>query len=179
MLGIPPSSEQPRSVQANLYRERLKKCCEVLDAYSIRLALECVTPLHLRRAHPYEFIWNNDEMLEFGLSVSPNIGLVMDSWHWHHAGGDPNWMQNIPSDRVLDVHLSDSPPGPPEDIRDLNRLLPGEGVIHFRGFFQLLDEKHYSGAMAVEVFGRGLAKMAPADATRLAFETTQNCYNAL
>jgi len=45
LLGIPPSSEQPRQAQAQVYRDRLKKCCAVLDEYSIRLALECLTPL--------------------------------------------------------------------------------------------------------------------------------------
>jgi hypothetical protein len=32
LLGIPPSSEQPGPAQAQVYRERLKKCCAVLDA---------------------------------------------------------------------------------------------------------------------------------------------------
>jgi sugar phosphate isomerase/epimerase len=179
LLGIPPASEQPRSVQANVYRNRLKKCCAVLDEYSIRLALECITPLHMRRAHPHEFIWHNEEMLDFGLSVSPNAGLIVDAWHWHHAGGDPDWIQNIPADRILDVHVSDSAPDAPEEIRDLERLLPGEGVIDLRLFCRLLDEKQYSGAIAVEVFGRGLAEMTPADAARLTFETSRATFSGI
>ncbi|MGA2882706.1 MAG: sugar phosphate isomerase/epimerase [Bryobacteraceae bacterium] len=172
-LGIPPSSEQPRAAQANVYRHRLKQCCAVLDEYAIRLALECLTPLHMRRAQPYEFIWHNAEMLDFGLSVSPHAGLIVDAWHWHHGGADPQSIRSIPPDRILDVHMSDSPSAPPEDIRDQERLLPGEGVIDLRLFFQLLDEKAYSGAVTVEVFGRGLADMAPADAARLAFEVSR------
>jgi sugar phosphate isomerase/epimerase len=173
LLGMPPSSEQPRAAQAQIYRERLKKCCAILDQYSIRLALECITPLHMRRAHPYEFIWRNAEMLEFGLSVSPNAGLILDTWHWHHDGGDPESILSIPADRILDVHFSDSPPAPAEDIRDFERLLPGEGVIDFGLFFQLLEQKEYSGAITVEVPGRGLAEMAPRDAARLAFQASR------
>ena len=172
LLGIPPSSEQPRAAQAEIYRERLKQCCAILDEYSIRLALECITPLHMRRAYPYEFIWNNSEMLEFGLSISPNIGLILDTWHWHHDGSDPESIRSVPLDCILNVHLSDSPPDPPEDIRDDQRLLPGEGVIDFRMFFQLLKEKQYSGAVAVEVFG-GLTDKTPSDAARLAFEASR------
>ena len=173
LLGIPPSSDQPRTTQSKIYRDRLRKCCAVLDQYSIRLALECITPLHARRAHPYEFIWHNEEMLDFGLSVSEHTGLILDTWHWHHGGSDPAGIQNIPADRILDVHLSDSPPLPPEDIRDFERLLPGEGVIDLRQFFQLLGEKRYSGAVAVEVFGRGLGEMTPLDAARLAHDATR------
>jgi sugar phosphate isomerase/epimerase len=172
LLGVPPSSEQPRPAQAQIYRERLARCCAILDEYSIRLALEAITPLHMRRAHPYEFIWNNAEMLDFGLSVSPNIGLILDTWHWHHGGSDPESIRNIPADRILDVHLSDSPSAPPEDIRDSERLSPGQGIIDFRLFFELLDEKGYSGAVAVEVFG-GLAEETPSDAARLAFEASR------
>ncbi len=172
-IFVPPSSEQPRAAQARVYRDRLKQCCAVLDEYSIRLALECLTPLHMRRAHPYEFIWHNPEMLDFGLSVSPDAGLIVDSWHWHHGGADPESIRSIPPERVLDVHMSDSPADPPEAIRDLERLLPGEGVIDFPLFFQLLKEKAYSGAVTVEVFGRGLKEMSPVDAARLAFEASR------
>ncbi|MBV9768813.1 MAG: sugar phosphate isomerase/epimerase [Bryobacterales bacterium] len=173
LLGIPPSSEQPRDAQATVYRERLKRCCAILDEYAIRLALECITPLHNRRAHPYEFIWHDAEMLEFGLSVSPNTGLVMDSWHWHHAGSDPQSIRGVPRDRILDVHLSDSPEAPPEEIRDSERLLPGKGIIDFELFFQLLDEKRYTGAVAVEIFGSRLAGMTPGEAARTAFDASQ------
>jgi sugar phosphate isomerase/epimerase len=168
-LGVPPSSEQPRDAQAKIYRQRLKRCCGVLEEYSIRLALDCITPLHMRRAHRYEFILRNDEMLEFGLSVSPQCGLVVDAWHWHHAGSDPEWIRAIPSGRILDVHIADSPAATPEAIRDSERLLPGEGVVDFKLFFDLLRQKNYNSPHTVEVFGRGLAEMAPADAARLAF----------
>jgi sugar phosphate isomerase/epimerase len=172
LLGVPPSSEQPRAAQAGIYRERLKQCCAVLDEYSIRLALECITPLHMRRAHPYEFIWRNAEMLDFGLSISPHIGIILDTWHWHHDGSDPDSIRGIALDSILDVHLSDSPSAPPEDIRDFERLLPGAGVIDLRLFFQLLKERGYAGAVAVEVFG-GLAAKTPADAARLALEASR------
>jgi sugar phosphate isomerase/epimerase len=179
LLGIRPSSEQPRATQAAIYRERLKQCCAVLDEYDIRLALECITPLHMRRAHPHEFIWHNPELLDFGLSVSENVGLVVDAWHWHHAGSDPEAIRQIPADRILDVHIADSAPDPPELIRDTERLLPGEGVIDFRLFFQLLKEKRYSGAVAVEVFGRGLGEMTPSDAAHLALRASEEMVTSL
>lgn len=178
-LGIPPSSEQPRAAQAKIYRDRLKQCCAILDEYSIRLALECLTPLHMRRAHPNEFFWHNTEMLDFGLSVSPHAGLIVDAWHWYHGGADPESIRSIPPERILDVHISDSPADPPEAIRDLERLLPGEGVIDFPLFFQLLQEKAHSGPVTVEVFARRLKEMSPADAARLAFEASRTVLAAM
>jgi sugar phosphate isomerase/epimerase len=168
-LGIPPSSELPFPQQARLYRERLKPCCEVLDEFGIRLAIECITPLHLRRAHPYEFPISNLEMLEFGLTVSPGCGLIVDAWHWHHAGSDPKWLGGIPRDRILDVHISDSPDLPAEEIRDTERVLPGEGVVDFEAFFDLLGEAGYEGPLTVEIFSRELNALDPAEAARIAF----------
>jgi sugar phosphate isomerase/epimerase len=178
-VGIPPSSELPLPEQAELYRSRLQKCCAILDEYSIRLALECITPLQARRAHPHEFIWRFEEMLDFGLSIAPNVGLVIDAWHWHHGGATAESIRNLPADRILDVHIADSPPDPPEQIRDFERLLPGEGVIDLKLFFQLLDGKAYARPVTVEVFGRGLADMLPTDAARLTFETTQMMFRRL
>jgi sugar phosphate isomerase/epimerase len=177
-LGVPPSAERPRDEQARLLRERLKPCCEVLDEFGIRLAIEGLTPLHLRRAHPYEFLVENDELLEFGFTVSPQCGLIADAWHWHHAGSDPEWLRGIPQDRILDVHISDSPALPPEDIRDTERLLPGEGVVDFDGFFDLLERIAYQGLLTVEIFNRGLNEIESAEAARRAFRAASEVLKA-
>ena len=171
-LSLPPSSERPRDDQSRIYRERLKPCCEVLDEFGIRLALEVLTPMHLRCANPYPFLMRNDEMLDFGLSVSPHCGLVIDAWHWHHAGSDREWLRGVKPDQILDVHISDSTAAAPEDIRDTERVLPGEGVIDFQSFFFLLAEKGYRGPLTVEVFAAGLNEMSPADAAKAAFESS-------
>lgn len=170
-LGLPPSAERPRDEQAKRLRDRLKPCCEVLDEFGIRLAIEGLTPLHLRRAHPYEFLVENEELLEFGLTVSPHCGLIADSWHWHHAGGDPAWLRGIPNDRILDVHISDSPALPPEEIRDTERLFPGEGVVDFKLFFEMLGGVRYQGLVTVEIFNPRMSEIDPAEAARRAFRT--------
>jgi sugar phosphate isomerase/epimerase len=123
----------------------------------------------LRQLYPYEFIWHYEEMLDFALSISRDAGLVIDAWHWHHGGANADAIRAIPADRILDVHIADSPMASPDTIRDSERLLPGEGIIDFKLFFQLLDEKAYHGQVAVEVFGRGLAQMSPHEAAELTF----------
>lgn len=176
-VSFPPSSELPKPEQAALYRRRLQPVCEVLEEHSIRLACECVTPLHLRRQRPYEFIYRFDEMLEFALSISPTAGLLVDSWHWHHGGGRISDLEQLPADRILDIHLADSARLPPEDVRDLERLLPGEGVVDFAAFLGVLRAKRYAGALAPEIFGRGLDRMQPHEAAALAYAACSNVIN--
>lgn len=168
-LAVPSSAELPRAEQAKLLGERLKPCCDVLDEFGIRLAMEGLTPLHLRRAYPYEFLTANDELLEFGFAVSPHCGLIADSFHWHHAGSGRAWLRGIPPDRILDVHISDSPALPAEEIRDSERLFPGEGVVDFETFFELVGEVGYQGPVTVEIFNSRMSEIEPAPASQRAF----------
>jgi sugar phosphate isomerase/epimerase len=120
----------------------------------VRLGLEFLGPLELRKAHKYEFIWRMNDMLAFAKECGPNVGLLLDTWHWHHAGATPEDIVAAGRDRIVHVHFNDSPNLPPEQIHDNQRLLPGEGVINLTGFLQALQRIHYRDALSVEVFGR-------------------------
>jgi sugar phosphate isomerase/epimerase len=61
---------------------------------------------------------------------------------------------------------------PPEQIRDNERLLPGEGVINLVGFFQALKEIGYEDAVSVEVFGR-TKDMTPEEGARAGLESAR------
>ena len=108
-------------------------------------------------------------MLEFGLTVSPRCGVVIDSWHWHHAGSDPSTIRNMTEERILDLHIADSPAAPPEEIRDWERLLAGEGIVDFHSFLELPQEKNFREPLTVEIFGRGLSDTEPGVAAGLVF----------
>ena len=75
------------------------------------------------------------------------------------------------------VHFDDSPKLPPEEIRDNQRLLPGEGVIDLTGFLRALQKIGYEDSLSVEVFGRGLKEMVPGDAARLCLEAGRATLN--
>ncbi len=124
----------------------------------MRLGLEFLGPLHLRKQFKYEFIWRMNEMLEFAKECGPNVGLLLDAWHWHHAGATTEDIVNAGRERIVHVHFDDAPKLPPEQIRDDQRLLPGEGVINLTGFLQALQKIGYRDALSVEVFGRGLER---------------------
>ena len=95
-----------------------------------------------------------NEMLDFAKECGPNVGLLLDSWHWHHAGATTQDIVHAGRDRIVHVHFNDSPQLPPEQIRDNARLLPGEGVINLVGFLRALQQIGYRDALSVEVFGR-------------------------
>lgn len=167
------SSERPKAEQRAIYKDRLRTAADILARSHVRLGLEFLGPLHLRKMFPYEFIWRMDEMLEFAKECGPNVGLELDSWHWYHAGATVKDIIAAGKDNIVNVQVNDSPHLPPEKIRDDERLMPGEGVIDLVGFFHALKETGYAEGVSPEVFGRGLKNIPPEDGARMGLETTR------
>ncbi|MBM3812162.1 MAG: sugar phosphate isomerase/epimerase [Acidimicrobiia bacterium] len=167
-----PSSELPKEEQKRIFRERFRRCADVLARSGVRLGLEFVSPVHLRKRFPYEFIWRMDETLEFAKECGGNVGLLLDSWHWHHAGATVKDILAAGKDSIVHVQVADAPDLPPEKILDNERLMPGEGVSDLNGFFQALKKIGYVDGVSPEVFGRGLREMAPEEGAKLGWKTT-------
>lgn len=170
MTYIMPSSETPKAELRKIYKDRFTRSADILARSHVRLGLEFLGPLHLRKQFPNEFIWRMPEMLEFAKECGSNVGLTLDTWHWHHAAATVQNIIDAGKDRIVTVHFNDSPDLPPDQIRDNQRLMPGEGVINLTGFLQALQKIGYQDALSVEVFGRGLAQMTPEQGARLGLE---------
>ena len=151
---IMPSSDTPKEELRRTYKQRFTDSARVLADHNVRLGLEFLGPLHFRTQFRYEFIWRMNEMLAFAKECGPNVGLLLDSWHWHHSGATTDDIIAAGRERIVHVHFNDAPNLPPEQIHDNQRLLPGEGVINLTGFLQALRKIGYSDALSVEVFGR-------------------------
>lgn len=167
---IMPSSNLPKPEQRKIYKDRFQAAAEVLAKSNMRLGLEFIGPVNLRKSAPHEFIWRMDEMLELANECGPNVGLLLDAWHWHHAGATPGNIVDAGKQRIVHVHLSDAPKLPPEQIRDNERLLPGDGIIDWKGFFGALQKIRYEDGCSPEVFGAGLRDRTPEEAARAALE---------
>src|SRR5262249_50625093 len=65
---------------------RLREVGKVLGEHGVRLGLEYVGPKTSWTAMRYPFIHTMAEMRELIATIGlPNIGLVLDSWHWYTA----------------------------------------------------------------------------------------------
>ena len=154
MTYILSSSDTPKEDLRATYKKRFQASAAILAQHGVRLGLEFLGPLHIRKQFRYEFIWRMPEMLAFAKECGPNVGLQLDSWHWHHAGATTKDIVDAGRHRIVHVHFNDSPSLPPAQIRDDQRLLPGEGIIDLVGFLRALQQIGYKDALSVEVFGR-------------------------
>ena len=172
MAVLPPASATPKAEFRRVIRDRLAAISEILRRSQIRLGLEFLGPLHFRTRQPYEFIWRMDETLAFARECGPNIGLTLDAWHWHHAGATASDILAAGKSHIVHVHVSDAKSQPPEDVRDNQRLMPGEGVIDLVSFFQSLQRIGYEDAVSPEPLGRVPQDMTAEDGARLGLQTT-------
>jgi sugar phosphate isomerase/epimerase len=176
MLVVPASTAKPRAEQRKLAVDRLSAIAEVLRKANVRLGLEFLGPLYFRTGRaggpPVEpFIWNLPDALALARDTGANMGVVVDVWHWHHSNGAIKDIVDA-GDRIVHVHVSDAKAAPPEDVRDNQRLMPGEGIIDLTAFFQALQKAGYADGVSPEPLGRVPNEMSPEDGARLARETT-------
>jgi sugar phosphate isomerase/epimerase len=172
MTYIMPSSETPKDELRRLYKKRFSECANILARSHCRLGLEFLGPVSFRSQFPHEFIWKMNEMLEFAKECGSNVGLTLDAWHWHLAGGTVADILAAGKDRIVVVHFDDAPDLPADKIRDNQRLLPGEGIINLTGFLQALQKIGYEDSLSVEVFGRGLKEMPPTESAKLCLDSS-------
>jgi sugar phosphate isomerase/epimerase len=169
---LPPSSATPKAELRPILKQRVTAIAEILVRSQVQLGLEFLAPLHFRTRQPHEFIWRMDEAVAFATECGPNVGVVLDAWHWHHAGATGADILAAGRSRIVTVHVSDAKRQPPEEVRDNQRLMPGEGVIDLVTFFQSLQRIGYAGAISPEPIGRVPAEMSAEDGARWGLDAT-------
>lgn len=177
VLGATTPGGQSREARWAHVRRRLAAIGAVLAPHDVRLGLEFLGPLVFRRpradAAAVPFVWTLRETLALCEASSPNVGVTLDAWHWHHSGGAAADVRAADAGRIVHVHVSDARAMAPEEVRDDMRLLPGEGVIDLVGFFRALRAIGYRGGVAPETIGPRIPDaMPPEESARLALDAT-------
>ena len=175
--ALPASTEWPKAEAARILGERLRHCARVLEQHGLRLTLEFLGPLHLRRKDAHEFIWNMGDALEFAAACGHGTGILLDAWHWHHSGGTAEQIVAAGAGSIIHVHVSDALPIPAEDVEDMHREMPGRGNIDFSAFFSALRSVGYGGGVSPEVFSRGMKELTPEEGARQGLECTRRIMN--
>ena len=188
MLVMQPIGPAPKEEHRKRVRDRLSAMSEALAPSKIRLGLEFLGPQYMRSPTPpppapgappptappaprIPFIWTLPETLQLAKDSGPNIGAVLDIWHWRHSGGTIADILAADPARIVHVHLSDAKPMPAEDVRDNMRVLPGEGQADVTGFLSAVQRIGYRGAISPEPLGRFPPGFPPEEAARMSYET--------
>jgi sugar phosphate isomerase/epimerase len=171
---IPPTVAQDALYFRNQALRRLHDIASILGDFGIRVALEWVGPYTSRKAGldrgEQEFIWNIPATLELIEDIdapADNVGLLVDSFHWFTTGATENDIVKL-GNKIVHVHINDAPDKPRDEQMDLERLLPGDGVIDLQAFIRGLKVAGYNGFVAIETFSKELSALGHDEAARRA-----------
>jgi sugar phosphate isomerase/epimerase len=161
------------------HARRLRHVALILADCGIRFGLEYVGPKTSWTARRFPFIHTMRETKELIAEIgAPNVGFVLDSWHWHTARETVDDLKTLQASDVVLVDLNDAPAGIPVDEQiDSARELPcATGVIDLAGFLNALNTLGCDAPVRCEPFNARLRAMPPeealqatADAMRKAF----------
>jgi sugar phosphate isomerase/epimerase len=145
-----------------LHRRRLHEAAAILKDNGIRLGLEFVGPRTSRIRSRFQFIYSQQEMMELTEAIGTgNVGLLLDSWHWHTSGGTGDDLKKLKNQDIVEVHVNDAPAGiAVEEQIDSQRALPcATGVIDMETFMSALASMQYDGPVTCEPFDKALREM--------------------
>ena len=163
----PASAERTYLENMRMHSRRLREAAGVMQDHGLRFGLEYVAPKTLWAAQRYPFVHTMAEMKDLlGEIGRPNVGFVLDSWHWYTAGDKKQDVLSLRAEQVVSIDLNDAPAGVPVDQQvDSRRELPGAtGVIDVAAFLGALKEIGFTGPVRVEPFNEAVRRMPPEQA---------------
>jgi 2-keto-myo-inositol isomerase len=81
-----------------------------------------------------------------------NIGLVIDSFHFHTGGSTIKMIDAIDPKRLFIFHINDAEDLPPDQLTDAHRLLPGQGILKLKEMIEAFKRIGYDSVASVEIF---------------------------
>jgi sugar phosphate isomerase/epimerase len=161
---------------------RLRQVATVAGDGGVRLGLEYVAPKTSWVNQRYPFIHTFAEMKDLLAEINTgNVGFVLDSWHWWHAGDSAADILTLQGRDVIAVDLNDAPTGTPKDqLLDNHRELPcATGAIDVGGFLNALNQIGYDGPVRAEPFNQEVNHMSKDDACAAAAASLKKAFSLI
>ncbi len=141
---------------------RLREVAKVLGDHGLRFGLEYVGPKTLQVANRYPFMSTMAETKELIAAIGePNVGFVLDSFHWYTAHEDVNDILTLENRDIVACDLNDARTGygPDEQVDGKRELPMASGVIDVKAFLDALIKIGYDGPVRAEPFNQALRDM--------------------
>jgi sugar phosphate isomerase/epimerase len=161
---MPMSAELTYLENFKQHARRLREAASVLGDQGCRLGMEYVGPKTLWASGRYTFIHTMREMKELIAEIGkPNVGMVLDSWHWYTAGETVADLKTLTNRDIVSIDMNDAPTGIPVDqqVDGKRELVCATGVIDIAGFLNALNSIGCDAPARCEPFNAPLRAMPP------------------
>lgn len=149
------------------HMRRLQEIALIAQDHGMRLGLEYVGTKSLWSSKAFPFVHTMVETQELIAEIGkPNVGFVLDSWHWWTAEEGSADILALRNADVVSCDLNDAPLGIPRDEQhDTTRELPlATGVIPIKDFLEALVQIGYNGPVRAEPFNKRLNALSNEEA---------------
>jgi sugar phosphate isomerase/epimerase len=140
--------KRPYHENFEFHRQRLGEICKKFESYGLWLGIGFRAASHLRKGHAFQFIHELDALkLLVNMVGTVNIGICLDTWDLHVAGGSVEDIRELKAEQIVAVQIADMPEDVPlEEVTEAQRLLPGTtGRIDVAGMVAALAEIGFGG----------------------------------
>ena len=149
------------------HASRLREIAKIYAGYGIRFGLEYVGPKTSWTRDRFPFVHTMAGAKELIAEIGcPNVGLVLDSWHWYTAEETEKDLLSITGNDVVACDLNDAPAGLEvhEQIDNTRDLPSATGVIDLQTFLTALIKIGYDGPVRAEPFKKELRSLPAEEA---------------
>ena len=151
----PGSNERDWDANFEWCVNRITRVYQAAADHGLKIGLEFLGPKPLHDSFKYPFIRNLKDILSLADTVSSEVGVLLDTYHWYTSGTTLEELDLLGSgDRVVGMHLNDGWKGRSRDEQqDLERELPLKtGVIDSVAVIKKMKELGYKRTVTVEPF---------------------------
>lgn len=101
----------------------------------------------------------------------PKAAILPDVYHLFRGGSDFDGLALLAGNAVQLFHMNDYPAEPPrEQMKDSDRVYPGDGVAPLDRIIQILMSNGFEGAFSLELFNRTYWEDEPANVARIGLD---------
>jgi sugar phosphate isomerase/epimerase len=146
------SNELPYHENFERHRTRIGQVATLLDEHGMQFGLGLSGAVAERGDGQFQFIQQADDLLAFIETLSAsNVGLALDTWNWHLAGGTSEQIEKIGAGKIVSVQVADiSPEADLDTIDSTQREFPtADGLAKIADVFKTLVSLQYNGPVTL------------------------------
>ncbi|OEL01117.1 sugar phosphate isomerase/epimerase [Staphylococcus casei] len=168
IVAVPLVTEE-KILQADIHKSCvnvLKQLALLAAEYDIKLALEFL-------GAPYATVNTFNQAHAIIEDINdPNVGIVLDFFHFHAMGSRLDDLKNGNIDNIFLLHINDVDDYPIGILTDEDRCFPGLGAIDIPGILSTLKDMAFQGEyISIELFRPEYYQMPAEDVIKKSKET--------
>lgn len=150
-INIPAGSKLPFQENFERYRTRISEVAAEMAKFNVQIGLTFNATTEAQKRYENKFITQAEELVTLVKTIgADNVGIMLDTWHWHVGGGGLDQLNEIKVEKLVSVRFADFPDNvEPAKMTVKDRLiLKAEDGTFTVQVLRWLNDINYEGPLA-------------------------------